>query len=171
MRISSFLAVTLILLSSLALKACRSTRVSDTKLASSHDAGGHWVQNVQLRATMDELQLLAVETWPQELEPEMSKPGLPQRQIAFAEAQRLAAGLAHAAAEIPLAVAEVKMSEADRRSFLVLVETLREQAHRLGQAAEAGNNRSMERLLNAIDETCMSCHGRFRDFSGPIIGG
>lgn len=120
---------------------------------------------------MDELQLLAAETWPQELEPELSKSGLLQRQKALDEAQRLAVGLAQAATEIPGVVAEVKMSDADRRSFLVLVETLREQALTLGHAAKDGDDRSMERLLNAIDETCMSCHGRFRDFSGPIIRG
>ena len=78
------------------------------------------------------------------------------------------AGLALAADEIPQAVAHVEMSEADRRSFLAQAETLREQAQRLGEAASLSNDRGMERVLNAIDETCMSCHERFRDFSGPM---
>ncbi len=120
---------------------------------------------------MDEIESLTAVTWPQELEPEISKPEIQRRLMMFAEAQSLAEGLARAADEIPKAVAKVEMSEADQRSFLAQVATLREQAQRLGEAARTGDDRRMEWHLNAINETCMSCHERFRDFSGPINRG
>ena len=132
------------------------------------DGTGHWVQDAQLRRIMGELESLAAVTWPQELESELSRTEIQRRLMMFAEAQSLAEGLARAADEILRTVAKVEMSEADRRSFLAQVETLREQAQRLGEAARTGDDRRMEWHLNAINETCMSCHERFRDFSGPI---
>jgi cytochrome c556 len=166
------LAAVGLLLGSWSMHACTSARRPTAGQAPAEtQATGHWVQDAQLRKIMDEVQSLATTTWPQELEPEVSKSNLQQRLRAFAEAERLAEGLAQAADSIPQAVADVKISEADRGSFLASVQTLREQARRLGEAAQAGDDRRMEGVLNAIDETCMSCHERFRDFSGPINRG
>lgn len=132
------------------------------------DAQGHWVQGARIQAIMKELQSLTVATWPQELEPEFSNARTQQRVEVFSEAKHLAEGLARAADEIPAAVTDVEMSEADKRSFMAQVDTLREQAQRLGKAAGSTDERGMDRALKAIDETCMSCHERFRDFSGSI---
>lgn len=169
MRGTQFGILTVTLLAGLGVQACKLSHREPGSSSPGPEATAHWVQNAQLRTIMDELQLLAMESWPQELDPEMPKSGLQQRLKAFTEAQRLAAGLAQGAVEISAAVAKAKMSEADRRSFLAQVETFRDQAQRLGEAADAQDPEGMEQLLNAIDETCMSCHGRFRDFSGAII--
>jgi len=172
MRTSRIIFVPLGLLVGLSIHACASARSSKTeKQHNESDATGHWVQDAQLRRIMDELESLAAVTWPQELEPEMSKTEIQRRLMMFSEAQSLAEGLAQAADEIPRTIAKVEISEADRRGFLALVETLREQAQRLGEAARTGDDRRMEWHLNAINETCVSCHERFRDFSGPIDRG
>jgi len=127
----------------------------------------HSVQGAELRTIMARLSAASWGPWPQELEQGFSKVELADRQEALGDARRLADALAKAADEIPRAVAHARMSEADRRSFVAQVDTLRDQAQRLSEAASRGDENAMSRMLNAIDETCMSCHDRFRDFAGP----
>lgn len=128
----------------------------------------HWVQDSRLREIMQELDLLPWATWPQEVEAEYQGAGPPGAAKPFQQAHDLAEGLARGADQIPRAVEHIKMTEVDRRSFLVQVDVFREQAQRLVRDAAQTNREAMRRDLIALNETCLSCHDRFRDFSGPI---
>jgi cytochrome c556 len=83
-------------------------------------------------------------------------------------AAKLADGLADAAARIPSSVREAEMSEADRAGFQAEANTLRYQAMELGQDAREKKVEQMQRSLDAISVTCVSCHSRYRDFSGEL---
>jgi hypothetical protein len=84
-------------------------------------------------------------------------------------AAKLADGLAAAAERIPSSVTTASMSEADRAGFQAEADTLRDQALRLGQAARTNQVEHMQESLDAISATCISCHSRYRDFSGQLI--
>jgi len=137
--------------------------------ASSFAPTEHWVQSQRLRAIMVDLERQVRTTWPQEIEDEY-RAGAGSRSAAKAleEACWLADGLAGAAQRIPDAVAHIDMAEVDRRSFMAQVETLRDQAQQLELVAGNADVEGMRRVLDTIDQTCNSCHERFRDFSGPI---
>lgn len=120
---------------------------------------------------MNRLDALQLTSWPQELQAEYASKEEYIAAKAFWEARQLADGLAAAAGSIPQVIHMLPLPEADRRSFLVQVDTLREQAIRLERAAALGDRENMRRVLDAIDETCLSCHERFRDISGPLSSG
>jgi len=128
----------------------------------------HAVQSEELRQIMNRLDELQLTVWPQELQAEYASAEEYAAAKALWEARQLADALAVAAETIPISVEHMPMSEADRRSFTSQVETLREQAVRLEQAAALGDRERMRRVLASIDETCLSCHERFRDISGPL---
>jgi len=128
----------------------------------------HWVQDARLREIMQQLDRLPWSTWPQEVEAEYRGAVPPGAVQPFQQARELAEGLADAADQIPRAVEHIRMTEVDRRSFLVQVDVLKEQARRLERAAAQNDRETMRRHLIALNETCLSCHDRFRDFSGPI---
>jgi hypothetical protein len=127
----------------------------------------HWVQGAQLRTLMKDVSSKAQRNWPNNL------PQDPEDQRAFNSrdamgAARLADGLAAAAVRIPEAVTNANMSEADRAGFQAEADTLRDQALRLGQAARANRGEEMQASLDAINATCVSCHSRYREFSGQL---
>ncbi len=128
----------------------------------------HWVHDARLREIMDELDRGLFKSWPQEVENEYAEVDLRKHKASLAEAHELAEALADAAGRIPQAVAHVKMAEVDRRSFVAQVETLRDQAGRLSEAASSRDPDAMRSVLGAISATCNSCHQRFRDIAGPM---
>ena len=117
---------------------------------------------------MQELDALQWATWPQEVEVEYRGVVPPGAAQPFQQARELAEGLARGADQIPLAVEHMNMTEVDRRSFLVQVDVLKEQARRLERSAAQSDREAMRRYLIALNETCLSCHDRFREFSGPM---
>jgi cytochrome c556 len=60
------------------------------------------------------------------------------------------------------------MQEADRAGFTAEAHTLRDQANRLRDAARQQRLPQMRRDLDSIHATCLSCHNRYRDFSGQL---
>lgn len=152
--------------------ACRSPRAGreGDRAGAKQDTATHWVQDARLRELMTELDHLTFTTWPQEIAAERKENIARQTQEALDEACALAQGLATTASEIPDAVSKVKMSEADRRAFMALVETLHGQALRLEETGRTGNQDAMRATLQAIGDTCDSCHARFADFAGPMNG-
>ncbi len=128
----------------------------------------HSVQSDRLRQIMDEIDKLSVNQWPQEVQSELAADEQYHAAKAFWEARQLADGLSRAAASIPNAIKTTKLSEVDRRSFLAQVQTLRDQGTRLKQTAALGDREGMRRTLADLDETCNSCHSRFRDIAGDM---
>lgn len=130
--------------------------------------GRHWVQSNQLRNLMKGISANAQRNWPNGVpqDPEDSQ----GRAIAktIDDAAKLADGLAAAAVAIPASAAERPMSEADRAGFQAEADILRDQAMRLGQAAHERKIEQMQKSLDAISATCLSCHSRYRDFSGQL---
>jgi cytochrome c556 len=128
----------------------------------------HWVQNKQLSDLMKTISARMLTDAPDEL----SRPRSDQRpedvERAMKSAAKLAKGLADSAQRIPAQVENVKMNEADRAGFMAEAETLRKQAIELGKAADARQTDEMQRKLNAISSTCISCHSRYRDFAGQL---
>jgi len=152
----------------LAIGACHRARHGSGPSPDQGDDVSHAVHSVELRQTMNRLDEMQLKTWPQELQAEYASKDEYAAAKAFWEARRLAEGLAGATVTIRRAVDNTSISEVDRRSFLAQVETLREQAVRLERAAALGDRENMRRVLVSIDATCLSCHERFRDISGPL---
>jgi hypothetical protein len=162
-RLTVWLTATVLLVSCAANHRSRREAPSEPSAESSH-----WVQDARLREIMQELDALQWTTWPQEVEAEYRDAVPPGAVQPFQQARELAEGLARAADQIPRTVEHIKMTEVDRRSFLTQVDVLKEQAHRLERSAAQTDREAMRRHLIALNETCLSCHDRFRDFSGPI---
>ena len=127
----------------------------------------HWIQDQRLRQVMASLSR-SNPSWPKTLpqDPEAKSP--PGNAADFDEVAALAASLADASTHIPDLAPTLKMSEADRSGFLVQAMTLHDQAQQLRDAARDRKIEQMQRTMDAINSTCISCHSRYRDFSGVL---
>jgi hypothetical protein len=134
--------------------------------AASQALGAHWIQDQRLRVVMAQLSSRNP-SWPAGLpqEPESPGQGKPEQ---FDEVASLATALESAADRLPEVGAAIKMTEADRRGFLAEAQTLRDQASRLQDAAQKRRIEEMQNQMNFINSTCISCHSRYRDFSGQL---
>ena len=126
----------------------------------------HWIQGEQLRAMMATISAQS-EKLPRGLPEDVES--APATAKTFAQAITTADILASAAQRIPLAVAGVEMSEADRNAFNTTAQTLSTQAATFKKWAEARDVEQMQRSLASIKSTCTSCHVRYRDFSGQLL--
>jgi len=126
----------------------------------------HWVQGEQLRAMMATISSQA-EKLPHGLPGDVEQ--TPATKESLAQAVATADILSSAALRIPLAVAGVDMSEADRNAFNATAQTLGAQAATFKKWAQAGDVEEMQRALTTIKSTCTSCHVRYRDFSGQLL--
>ena len=132
------------------------------------DIRAHWVQDERLRGVMAELSRQSA-NWPAGVpaDPE-SAASDEQTRTAFRDAERLADGLARASRDIPRAVADREMSPEMRRGFNAEARRLRDQALQLKAAARARRIEPMQRALDGISSSCISCHSQYRDFSGEL---
>ena len=89
----------------------------------------------------------------------------------FRDAAALADGLAEAAAQIPRSVADYPMSAEERRGFQAEANRLRTHALALRRAARDRKVEHMQRSLDQISSTCVSCHSQYRDFTGELQAG
>lgn len=130
--------------------------------------GQHWVQDERLRGVMAELSRQAAH-WPAGVpdDPESRKPDS-ETSTAFRDAESLADGLANAARDIPRAVADREMSAETRRGFNAEAQRLRTQALALRDAARGHKVERMQRALDGISSSCISCHSQYRDFTGEL---
>jgi len=162
----------------LAVASCRHSD-SERTAAGGNDVGGsaqvgrvgeHWVQNERLRDVMRQISDHAAR-WPAGVpdDPEASsRQAREEADEAFRDAASLADGLATAAGRIPRSVADHPMSAEDRSGFNAEAARLRDEALRLRKAARARRVEPMQRSLDAISSTCISCHSRYRDFTGEL---
>ncbi len=130
---------------------------------------GHWVYSERLRAVMGEIDLKARTAWPQEVNAATGSVSEAERAEALGRMDPLVTELAAAARRIPETLSGTRLSEGDRRSFQALVDTLGEQAESLKAQVTAKDLEAARRLLTEINATCVSCHDRFRDLSGPMM--
>jgi cytochrome c556 len=130
--------------------------------------GHHWVQNQELQTLMKSVKLRTQTNWPRQVPQDPEDAQSAQPDAAMANAAILADSLANAAMQIPASVTNSKMSDADSAGFQAEANTLHRQALRLGEAARARNVEHMQMSLDAISDTCISCHSRYRDFSGQL---
>lgn len=125
----------------------------------------HWVQGRDLKATMDEIARLHG-SLPKDLPEDVESPTGQRVAVASASAATLADALAQTATGLPRVLEGKLLSEADRRGFTALAETLRDQAKRLREESEKLQVERMQTSMEAITSTCMACHGRYRDLAG-----
>jgi cytochrome c' len=128
--------------------------------------GAHWIQDQHLRLVMAQLSSRNP-SWPAGIPQEPESPGQGQP-AQFDEVALLAAALGNAADQLPEVAGRIKMTEADRRGFLAEAQTLRDQASGLQHAAEQRRIEQMQTQMELINSTCISCHSRYRDFSGQL---
>jgi cytochrome c556 len=95
-------------------------------------------------------------------------PASEEAREAFADAAKLADGLARAARDIPRSVADREMAAETRRGFNAEARRLREQALALKEAARDRKVEPMQRALDGISSSCISCHSQYRDFAGEL---
>jgi soluble cytochrome b562 len=79
----------------------------------------------------------------------------------FANVSALAQALADSADQIPAAASSLPMSDADRASFLARGRTLHDQAVQLETAAKGQIVDEVQRAMDNINATCVSCHSRY----------
>ena len=132
------------------------------------DLRRHWVQNDQLRNLMKDLSARAEHDWPRDIPQDPEDPQTASLRTSLASAIKLSDELAIAALRIPAGITDAKLSEADRAGFEAEANTLHTQALQLGTAARAKKVEQMQKSLEAINATCISCHSRYRDISGLL---
>jgi len=124
----------------------------------------HWIHDEKLRAimaTLGERQALDSDDAQRDRRAK-------ETAVDLSNAARYATAMSQAADGIRSAVEKRKMIAADRAAFDAQVETLRDQAEALAQAARAADIDAMHRIVEQIDQTCNACHTRFRDYSGLL---
>lgn len=129
----------------------------------------HWAQGRQLRVIMQRIGDATGSKWPNGLpdDPERPVPPLTLDE-AFRAGAALGGDLASAAGEIPGAVAGRPLAPEDRQVFNVKARELRDEALRLREAAEGRNADRMQRAIDDMAATCLTCHARYRDITGPL---
>jgi cytochrome c556 len=129
----------------------------------------HGVQDSRLRVVMGQLSARSAQSAPPKDFPQDPEESI-NRSVEgyFGQAQTLAAELASTASLIPKSANVSKMGDADRAGFEAEAATLRDQALHLRDAAAGHRVEQMLRLYDSINSTCISCHSRYRDFSGQI---
>ena len=135
--------------------------------ADSGMTGTHWVQDERLRGVMAELARQTAH-WPAGVPDDPEAPLTDDVADSFRQAGLLADGLARAARNIPRAVADREMSPETRRGFNAEARRLRQQALQLKEAARGRKVERMQRLLDGISSSCISCHSQYRDFTGEL---
>jgi cytochrome c556 len=147
------------------------TPVPSDRVAGARRPGEHWVQGERLRQVMRQVSQQA-RRWPTGVpaDPEAAQSAEAQAEgdESFRDAAALADGLAEAARRIPRSVADHPMSADDRRAFTAEAERLRTQALELRRAARGRRVEQMQRRLDAIGATCVSCHSQYRDLAGDL---
>ena len=135
--------------------------------------GEHWIQSDKLRAVMAQVSQHASK-WPagvpEDPESTTSPEARADAEQSFRDAAALADGLADAARQIPRSVADHPMSAEDRRGFQAEADRLRKHALDLGRAARGRKVEQMQRSLDQISSSCVSCHSQYRDFTGELEG-
>jgi hypothetical protein len=126
----------------------------------------HWVQDKRLREVMAELSKKNP-NWPAGIPQEPESQQLPKNED-FDEVAQLANSLMLSAERIPDVASKIKMNEADREGFLAQARVLREQAKRLRDSARHHKIEQMQENMAWLNSTCLSCHSRYRDFSGQL---
>ena len=147
-------------------KPVTSSPIIASRPPASQPLGAHWIQDQRLRLVMAQLSSRNP-SWPAGIPQEPEAPGQGQP-AQFDEVALLAAALESAADRLPEVAGGIKMTEADRRGFLAEAQTLRDQASRLQHAAEQHRIEQMQTQMALINSTCISCHSRYRDFSGQL---
>ena len=129
--------------------------------------GTHWVQDERLRGVMAELARQTAH-WPAGLPADPEAPLDDDVADSFRQAAQLADGLARAARNIPRAVADREMSPETRRGFNAEADRLRQHSLGLKEAARSRKVEQMQRRLDGISSSCISCHSQYRDFTGEL---
>jgi hypothetical protein len=131
--------------------------------------GKHWIQDQRLRAVMADVTRRMRDDYPKQMPDDPEKPTPPELSRSFADAAKLADGLAVAAERIPLAIeGNTRISAEDRAGFLEEARTLRTHALQLRTAADDRRLEGMQRSLVGINATCIGCHSKYKDVSGEI---
>ena len=131
--------------------------------------GRHWVQDERLRGVMAELSRQAARTGRRACPTTPSRPtptpkppppsATPRRWRTVSRAPR---------ARHPRAVADREMTAETRRGFAAEAERLRTQSLALRDAARGRKVERMQRTLDGISSSCISCHSQYRDFTGEM---
>ena len=116
----------------------------------------HAVQSERLRQVMANLERLAVDRLPQELDPERD------RARSAAAVGEIAAALAASAGRIPDVLSEVELQDARREEFRALAEALERRSIALSRQAPDLGLAALRSEIAGIDATCEACHRRFR---------
>jgi hypothetical protein len=129
----------------------------------------HWIQDERLRAVMADVSQRMRDNYPSGLPDDPERPTPPDLSRAFADAAKLADGLAKGAERIPMAIeGNQTISAEDRAGFLDEARTLREHALQLRAAADERRLEGMQRSLLGVNATCIGCHSKYKDISGEI---
>ena len=147
--------------------SCGPTRRDNAAAPEPGMRGQHWVQDKRLRGVMAEL-ARQTQQWPAGVPDDPEAPLTDDVAETFRQAELLADGLARAAKDIPRSVADREMSDDVRRGFDAEARRLRGHAVQLKEAARGRKVERMQRSLDGISSSCISCHSQYRDFTGEL---
>jgi hypothetical protein len=135
-------------------------------VATTQILGAHWIHGQALKQVMAEL-ITHNPSWPSGMpqDPESKKVGSLED---FEKVALLANALMVSADQLPAVADKITMNEADRGGFLAEARVLHDQSQRLRDAATLHRIEQMQLHMNSINATCISCHSRYRDFSGQL---
>jgi hypothetical protein len=135
----------------------------------SHAAGApHGLRDGQLRDLMQRIETKTQKYWPENVPRSGDDQGAADLARASESAARLADALVPGAERIPASVEHARLDEAARAGFNAEAATLGAQALRLRHAAGQRDADGIRSALDAITNTCMSCHTRYRDAAGEL---
>jgi hypothetical protein len=131
-------------------------RGPDWRLADTAKPALHAVHGDRLTLAMRALNDIALERLPPEMDLR-SERDVRLRRIATA-----AAAIAQTAEDIPEALPNIELSQAEREVFLNLADKLHDQAVQLQEDATAGRYQQVEPAFDGLLATCNACHSAFR---------
>jgi len=159
------MAASIVLIAGFWLGACGPKPANDAQISQVQPALRHAVQSGRLKSVMVDLVDGVAEQWPQEIADLQAEE---QKLDAFRKARKIAKLLAQSAEQIPQAVADIPMSDADRVAFLTIVDQLAQDATELSDAAAAQDLHRMQASLSKTKTTCYGCHVQFSQYAGPL---
>lgn len=128
----------------------------EQRLADTRKPALHAVRKERLRELMADMNRLAMERLPQEMDVSSQRARDARELAAVAEA------LADDAKAIPAVLADVRMSEEDRRVFISYADKLADEAVDLARLARAASLRNAQAKMDEMVTTCNACHSAFR---------
>ena len=125
----------------------------ERRLAETGQPARHGIQNQRLKDLMHRFTYDPLSE---------SETGVAEEQRRADRLAEIAVAMSETSASLKTVAKDLELNEADRATFLSLVDKFRDQANAVGQAAKDKNFAEARRSIERMQSTCNACHTLFR---------